>query len=95
MMTKFNGSSIEYEHIGHNVYISYFSTTNIKKAGIIERHRNPTGEWCEGSLNFEGTPGSGPTWQVVSLEPLTISPSVLCTQCGHHGWIKDGRWIPA
>lgn len=32
-------------------------------------------------------------WQVESLEPLTISPSLLCP-CGHHGFISNGRWEP-
>jgi hypothetical protein len=34
------------------------------------------------------------TWHVESLEPLTLSPSILCS-CGDHGFIRDGRWIPA
>ena len=29
----------------------------------------------------------------VSLEPLTLSPSVLC-QCGAHGYIRNGQWQP-
>lgn len=33
-------------------------------------------------------------WQVESLDPVTISPSLLC-QCGHHGFIRSGRWEPA
>lgn len=36
-----------------------------------------------------------PRWQVVSWQPLTLSPSLLCRSCGLHGWIRDGRWVPA
>ena len=36
-----------------------------------------------------------PVWHVDSVRPLTLSPSLLCTECGHHGFIRDGRWIPA
>lgn len=36
-----------------------------------------------------------PRWQVASEEPLTLHPSLLCRSCGHHGWIRDGRWVPA
>jgi hypothetical protein len=36
-----------------------------------------------------------PKWTVESWDPLTISPSVLCLRCGHHGWIQGGRWVPA
>jgi len=32
-------------------------------------------------------------WQLESLEPLTLSPSLLCGQCGKHGYIRDGRWV--
>jgi hypothetical protein len=39
--------------------------------------------------------GAGRDWKLESLEPLTISPSLLCMSCQHHGWIREGRWIPA
>ena len=29
-------------------------------------------------------------------DPLTLSPSLLCPMdCGFHGYIKEGKWIPA
>lgn len=34
-------------------------------------------------------------WLIESLEPLTISPSVQFTDCGTHGWIRGGLWVPA
>ncbi len=34
-------------------------------------------------------------WTVVTKEPLTISPSILCGECGVHGFIRDGKWVPA
>lgn len=51
---------------------------------------------CHG-YNVEGwvpvaTPGG---WDLVSEEPLTLSPSLLCRACGHHGFVRDGRWVPA
>jgi len=33
-------------------------------------------------------------WDVQSWDPLTISPSVLCS-CGDHGFIREGRWVRA
>jgi hypothetical protein len=37
-----------------------------------------------------------PMWQVQSLEPLTISPSVQALhECGDHGFIREGKWVPA
>lgn len=85
--------------IGHDVRIM-FTTRHGRgdaRIGLIESHRAPDGRECGGSVTFlvpeaEGLPG--PRWQVDSWEPLTISPSVLCS-CGHHGWIRDGRWVPA
>jgi len=35
-----------------------------------------------------------PRWQVHSWEPLTISPSLLCS-CGDHGFIREGKWVKA
>ena len=33
---------------------------------------------------------------LVRDDPLTISPSLLCPQkCGTHGFIIDGKWVPA
>ena len=36
-----------------------------------------------------------PSWEVVSEEPLTLSPSVLCRACGDHGNIVQGKWVRA
>lgn len=71
-----------------------------KWIGITEWHTNPkTGELCGGFVPFDVessylTP-HGPKWQVQSYDPLTLSPSILCTACNHHGWIRNGRWEPA
>jgi len=35
------------------------------------------------------------TWTVESWEPLTISPSILRKACGCHGFIREGKWVPA
>lgn len=29
---------------------------------------------------------------VVSTDPLTVTPSILCSDCGIHGFITDGIW---
>ncbi len=42
------------------------------------------------------SPRDGATWQVVSRDPLTLSPSLHCDPalggCGAHGFISGGRW---
>lgn len=40
-------------------------------------------------------PLGGSGWTVVSKDPLTISPSILCPACGTHGFIRAGKWVPA
>lgn len=74
--------------------------------GIIEWHPSQggdryteKGELCGGGVQFlrfrnpSEREAKRHSWSVESTEPLTISPSVLCS-CGSHGWIKAGRWIP-
>lgn len=70
-----------------------------RPAGWLEYHRDPTGEWCGGFLSRLGSriqvEDGRPAWMVVLEEPLTLTPSVLCTTCGSHGWVVEGRWVPA
>jgi hypothetical protein len=53
---------------------------------------------CNGKMRVGRTPTTPPWpdgWTVVSESPLTLSPSLLCPRCGHHGFIRDGKWVPA
>jgi hypothetical protein len=34
-------------------------------------------------------------WRTDKSDPLTLSPSVACTNCGHHGFVREGKWVPA
>jgi hypothetical protein len=34
----------------------------------------------------------GPGHEIVSEDPLTIRPSILCPDCGTHGWFTESRW---
>jgi hypothetical protein len=69
--------------------------------GIILWHKAQDGQACGGVCHF--VRGSGdqdrPEWQVETLDPLTISPSVLCDGkygCGGtHGFVRLGKWTPA
>lgn len=62
-------------------------------AGITEFHW--TGDhWCAGFVPFKShNPDHG--WDVISLEPLHLEPSLLCRLCGSHGWIRSGAWFQA
>lgn len=86
------------EDLGHGVRIR-FTTYQGVRHGLIESHDRPDGGGrCSGAITFAGAPTpqpDRPAWTVESQEPLTLSPSLLCRTCGHHGFIRDGRWVPA
>lgn len=74
-------------------------TPDIDKCGATIEHLTPAGKKCIGSVMFNG-PGQDVVfynrtkWTVENWEPLTLSPSVLCS-CGDHGFVKEGRWVRA
>ena len=57
--------------------------------GCLFAHRKRDGEWCIGGFEWAG---NGPTWQLVSLNPLHVEPSIRCLSCGCHGWVRGGKW---
>lgn len=75
----------------------------VEKVGVSISHpsKRTPGEGCSGMIHFD-TPEVqrwhlAPTqhrWRVESWEPLTVSPSILCA-CGDHGFIRNGKWVPA
>lgn len=52
---------------------------------------------CSGTVSICGcSGGGGRTWRMTSVDPLTLEPSIQCTiHPRHHGWIRNGRWVPA
>jgi hypothetical protein len=51
--------------------------------------------FARGDLYPSMLPLGGDGWTVISKEPLTIVPSILCSRCGVHGWIRNGEWVNA
>lgn len=63
----------------------------------------------DGTVRFEHRCDRGPRGVVICApalqldgghvieqrDPLTISPSILCPDCGTHGFIRARRWVPA
>jgi hypothetical protein len=88
-------------NLGSGVVAWWTSYGTQERVGLIERHPRPdTVVPCEGGVLFDldGVREMFPDralWQVVSFEPLTITPSLLCRRCGRHGFITAGRWTPA
>lgn len=63
--------------------------------GVAYVHPSPDGAPCEGWAPIKPRVEDG--WDAVDIthEHLTLRPSLLCAACGHHGFIRDGRWIEA
>ena len=73
-------------------------------AGFIIGHdRDGFDVRCEGFVNVG--PGHPNRWDMTgTIEggDLTLSPSILCRlgnvanqPCGFHGFVRDGKWVPA
>lgn len=91
-----------WQSIGDGEEIAMMTDRHDRFVGLRHKHiAADTGEECMGKIYFElewvnrdpALAGVG-KWMVESWEPLTVSPSLLCS-CGHHGFIRGGRWIPA
>lgn len=85
--------------LGHDTfYTKVFSNGGARWVGIHEWHK--CGNDDDYSAGFVGFVDRGEdtdrrfktTWNVESEEPLTLTPSLQCGTCKHHGWIRNGRW---
>lgn len=88
--------------IGHGHAIQFVSFDGDEHAAINDYLHRKDGTPCSGFIPFAGHkweeafPQSAiEVWDVQSLDPLTITPSVLCRTCGDHGHITNGKWVPA
>ena len=83
----------------------YADVPDVDRYGLVHTHPRPDGQGtCSSMLTFDGDVSrridpDKPRWTVESLEPLTLSPSIRCSPdkggCGIHGYIREGRWVPA
>jgi hypothetical protein len=87
-----------YEDVGHGVEVQKRYMDGAL-AGVAYNHARPDGSECPGGKgSWIPVKSGGSTldgWDLVSESPLTLSPSLLCRVCGHHGFIRDGVWVPA
>ena len=54
-----------------------------------------TAQHFQAGANHHTLPLGGNGWTLVQREPLTVSPSILCGNCGTHGFFREGKWVPA
>lgn len=73
--------------------------------GVLVMHFQDNGRECEGAIgickNCDPENAQRPIWDaawlvdhVGDLAFLTLSPSLLCG-CGDHGFVREGKWVPA
>lgn len=95
-----NLDDLPWRDLGHGVTACEFRYEPEGQLHIAYRHQCPANSDDPSSrLAFAAVPvsesGAGRDWKLDSLEPLTISPSLLCMSCQHHGFIREGKWVPA
>jgi hypothetical protein len=95
--------TIELEPAGH--YLEPLHVGGDKSAeisGYVEHHPDARperqGRDCSGYLPLRQDSGGRPSWvieQGTPAAPQTLRPSIQCTTCGAHFFIRDGRAVPA
>lgn len=75
---------------------------DVERFGFVWEHDDAKrpGERCMGSGHFDGEVqrelvSERTRWTVVSFEPISLTPSLLCGACGAHGFVTNGKWVPA
>lgn len=77
-------------HVGTNRAIAFYGPGVVRFVHRCDRSVSNRGAIiCAPALRI----GKGHT--VTAEDPLTITPSILCPDCGDHGFVTDGRWIGA
>ena len=91
--------SLPWRDIGHGVTACEFRYEPDGQLHIAYRHECRAADDPKSHVAFAAVPvsitGEGRDWKLDQLEPLTISPSLLCMTCNHHGFIRAGKWVPA
>lgn len=99
----FTDPDMQMNELGHEMYWTRVVDSEGRWIGILEWHECEAAQndsdagVSAGGVNFDSAPDfvKGARWQVQSEDPLTIHPSILCKTCGLHGFIQQGRWVPA
>lgn len=99
----FTDPDMQMHELGHDVWWTKVCDVDGSWVGILEWHECEAAQnssdagLSAGGVNFENAPASiqGARWRLLKAESLTIVPSVRCQTCGLHGFITDGKWVPA
>lgn len=75
--------------VGDNKAVLFMEDGAVRFRHVCDRSARDAGTIvCSPALQI----GNGHT--VVTEDPLTIVASILCTDCGTHGFIREGAWEP-
>lgn len=94
----------EYEPEAHDIDLGgghwlspFVQSDSDEVAGYFDIHpyQGQPERACVGSVNRPGHGHGNAEWDVLSENPLTLSPSLLCRTCGNHGFVREGKWVPA
>lgn len=85
--------------LDHTLTLVSFGQNERFGAVLCHPNQKRPGEWCLASIIFDSEDArvalpDRPKWTVVQWEPLDITPSFQCN-CGDHGFVRDGKWVPA
>lgn len=88
-------------------YVLYGADGHDQPVGALVYHRLESGHWCGGGVQWTptGNPHRGALWELHSLRPLHVEPSIKCLhepdgRTPHaddgmvHGYIRGDVWVP-
>lgn len=93
----------EWTDRGSGVFTSFFTCAHmepnhsgclVRFGGTLEDEGFDRDDICVGGISW-CEQCQGATWELVSLDPLHVEPSIRTTCTNHpehHGWIRDGKW---
>lgn len=99
----FSDKDMSITDLGYDVYMTRVMDGDSRWIGILEWHECEAAQndsdsgLSAGGVYFQNAPDDvkGARWTLEQEDPLMISPSVLCRGCGLHGFIREGKWVPA
>lgn len=76
----------------HAIKLMYTDETQETVASVVLLHRDlgDPDSICQGFAEV----GDG-EWRILEREPLTMTPSFVCNDCGDHGLVRNGAWVEA
>jgi len=81
--------------LGNNHRLQFIWKAGVARVGSFVVHRRDDGLICLATIMFDCPGGNVNGFTVLQDDPLTVLQSVLCRACNDHGFIRDGKWVPA